>query len=136
MRQRIATRVGRSLVVVETKDITHFSAEEKYVTAFTSKGQIHFEATLKDLEVEFAEEFVRIHRSHLVRRSLITGLRWKAYAVSIGLAGTNIRLPLSRNRASFIRELLNAAPANAESIAMVSHISEPSAASAQQHAAH
>lgn len=108
MRQRIATRVGRSLVVVETKDITHFSAEEKYVTAFTAKGQIHFEATLKDLEVEFADEFVRIHRSHLVRRSLITSLRWKAYAVSIGLAGTNIRLPLSRNRASFIRELLSA----------------------------
>lgn len=136
MRQRIATRVGRSLVVVETKDITHFSAEEKYVTAFTSKGQIHFEATLKDLEVEFAEEFVRIHRSHLVRRSLITSLRWKAYAVSIGVAGTSIRLPLSRNRASFIRELLNGAAANAETIAIVTRIAEPPVAPAPQHAAH
>lgn len=131
MRQRIATRVGRSLVVVETKDITHFSAEEKYVTAYTAKGQIHFEATLKDLEVEFAEEFVRIHRSHLVRRSLITSLRWKAYAVSIGLAGTGIRLPLSRTRASFIRQLLNNPQACPN---VVARIGEASAA--QPHVAH
>ena len=87
MRQRIATRVGRSLVVIETKDITHFSAEEKYVTAFTAKGRIHFDATLKALEIEFAEEFIRIHRSHLVRRSLVSNLRWDAYSASIGIDG-------------------------------------------------
>ena len=106
MRQRIATRVGRSLVVVETRDITHFSAEEKYVTAFTAKGRIHFDATLKLLEVEFAEDFVRIHRSHLVRRSLVSNLRWNAYAASICVAGTDIRLPLSRQRVGAIRQML------------------------------
>ena len=136
MRQRIATRVGRSLVVVETKDITHFSAEEKYVTAFTAKGQIHFEATLKELEVEFAEQFVRIHRSHLVRRSLITSLRWKAYAVSIGLVGTNIRLPLSRNRAGFIRELLNSAHPCTEPAAAATRVTDLPSAAIPQHAAH
>jgi len=108
MRQRIATRVGRSLVVIETKDITHFSAEEKYVTAFTAKGRIHFDATLKALEIEFAEEFIRIHRSHLVRRSLVSNLRWDAYSASIGIDGTETRLPLSRQRVGVVRNLLRA----------------------------
>jgi len=108
MRQRIATRVGRSLVVIETKDITHFSAEEKYVTAFTAKGRIHFDATLKALEIEFAEEFIRIHRSHLVRRSLVSDLRWDAYSASIGIDGAETRLPLSRQRVGAVRNLLRA----------------------------
>ncbi|SDJ56973.1 two-component system, LytT family, response regulator AlgR [Pseudomonas delhiensis] len=108
MRQRIATRVGRSLVVIETKDITHFSAEEKYVTAFTAKGRIHFDATLKALEIEFAEAFIRIHRSHLVRSSLVSNLRWDAYSASIGIEGTEIRLPLSRQRVGAVRNLLRA----------------------------
>lgn len=106
MREKICTRIGKNLLVIETRDILRFSAEEKYVIAHTATQSLCFEGTLKELEVEFAQGFLRIHRTHLVRRELIGDFRWNGYLASIALKDSGIRLPVGRSRCVQVRALI------------------------------
>lgn len=43
-----------------------FIAEQKYVTAVSPTGELLIPDTLKDLEMEFGDQFLRVHRNALV----------------------------------------------------------------------
>lgn len=103
MRQRICTRIGKCLQTIDINDIIRFAAEEKYVVAHTLSKSLCFEGTLKALEKEFSTQFIRLHRSHLVRTELITDLRWCRYLASVGIKGSNIRVPVSRARVTQVQ---------------------------------
>lgn len=105
MRQRLTAQVGRSLYVVETKDITHFTAEAKYVTVHSPYGELLFDGTLKALEEEFNDDFIRIHRSFLVRKCLLSDFRWKGNNWTVRIHGTTITLPVSRRKQQEVSEL-------------------------------
>lgn len=103
MRQRICTRIGKCLQAVEISEIIRFVAEEKYVVAHTVSKSLCFEGTLKALEKEFSTQFIRLHRSHLVRTELITDLRWHRYLASVAIKGANVRVPVSRSRVTHVQ---------------------------------
>lgn len=103
MRQKICTRIGKCLQMVETRAILRFEADEKYIVAHTATLSVCFEGTLKELEREFAAAFIRIHRGHLVRRELITNIRWDGYLASVAIRGRSERLPVSRARFAQVR---------------------------------
>ena len=73
-RRRICASVRGSLQLIEVDDIRYFLADQKYVSVVTPDCEILIEETLKALEEEFADRFVRIHRNALVARRYITGL--------------------------------------------------------------
>ncbi|MEN8215839.1 MAG: LytTR family DNA-binding domain-containing protein [Pseudomonadota bacterium] len=52
--------------VVPVNQIYYFLSEQKYVTLRWAKGEILINEALRDLEKEFAGQFLRIHRSTLV----------------------------------------------------------------------
>src|SRR5690606_3550521 len=54
---------------------THFHADQKYVTVHYCSGQDLIDESLKALEDEFADRFVRIHRKALVALDKIESLR-------------------------------------------------------------
>ena len=65
------------------------------------------EETLKGLEQEFAEQFVRIHRNALVARHYISGMTKGVYGQVLGqLAGIEQALEVSRRHAAEIRRLV------------------------------
>ena len=72
---RITSRVGDRTHVVDLDRVTHFQAEEKYVVVHHARGQDLVEESLKALEEEFGERFVRIHRNCLVARHELMELR-------------------------------------------------------------
>jgi len=47
-------------------DVLCFQADQKYVTAYYAGGEALLDEPLKDLEDEFGERFLRIHRNALV----------------------------------------------------------------------
>ena len=49
-------------------------AEDKYVVVHHAKGAVLIEEALKELETEFEDNFVRIHRNCLVARDRLVGL--------------------------------------------------------------
>ena len=65
-RQHVAVRVRDELKLIPVKEIRYFRADQKYVTVRHSRGEDLIDEPLKQLEEEFARDFVRAHRSLLV----------------------------------------------------------------------
>ena len=65
-RQFICARAHGELKLIPVTDIVCFRAEQKYVIVDHDEGQVLIDEPLKALAEEFADSFVRIHRSALV----------------------------------------------------------------------
>ena len=74
-RTHLCARLRGSLRLIPVEDIRYLQAEEKYVVVHHARGEDLIEESLKSLETEFAERFVRIHRNCLVARNEIVELR-------------------------------------------------------------
>jgi two-component system, LytTR family, response regulator AlgR len=74
-RTQLCARLRGSLRLIPIEDIRYLHAEEKYVVVHHARGEDLIEESLKSLETEFAEQFVRIHRNCLVAREELTELR-------------------------------------------------------------
>jgi len=65
-RQHVCTQVRGELQLIPVSEISYFSADQKYVCVHHSGGQNLIDDSLKSLEDEYADDFVRIHRGALV----------------------------------------------------------------------
>ncbi|UYB54321.1 LytTR family DNA-binding domain-containing protein [Xanthomonas sp. AM6] len=74
-RTHLCARLRGSLRLIPVDDIHYLQAEEKYVVVHHARGEDLIEESLKSLEEEFAERFVRIHRNCLVARHELVELR-------------------------------------------------------------
>ncbi len=75
LRTHLCARLRGSLRLIPIEDIHYLQAEEKYVVVHHARGEDLIEESLKSLESEFGERFVRIHRNCLVARHEIIELR-------------------------------------------------------------
>jgi len=57
------------------EDILYLQAEEKYVVVHHLRGQDLIEESLRSLEEEFGERFIRIHRNCLIARERLQEVR-------------------------------------------------------------
>lgn len=74
-RHHVCARVRGELKLIPISDIHYFHADQKYVRVHHRNGQDLLDDSLKMLEDEFADEFVRIHRQALVAVQKIDALR-------------------------------------------------------------
>ena len=74
-RSHLCARLRGSLRLIAIDDIRYLHAEEKYVVVHHARGEDLIEESLKSLETEFADHFVRIHRNCLVSREELVELR-------------------------------------------------------------
>lgn len=73
-RQQLCARLGGTLQLVAVDDVRYFLAEHKYVTVRHGHGEILLEESLKALEREFGNRFLRVHRSALVAPAWVGGM--------------------------------------------------------------
>ena len=73
-RHQIAAKTYRGVELVPVENIYYFLADQKYVTVRHKDGSVLIDETLKDLEQEFGDQFIRIHRNALVAISYLDGL--------------------------------------------------------------
>lgn len=73
-RHQIAAKTYRGVELVPIENIYYFLADQKYVTVRHKHGSVLIDETLKDLELEFGEQFIRIHRNALVSVHYLDGL--------------------------------------------------------------
>lgn len=92
---------------LEVSSVLYFESGQKYVTAHHEGGETLLNDTLVSLEAEL-HEFIRIHRSLLVRRSLVLWMIRKKYDKSgwLALKGVNRDLPVSRRRLSAVADFI------------------------------
>ncbi len=74
-RSHLCARLRGSLRLIAIEDIRYLQADEKYVVVHHARGEDLIEESLKSLETEFADNFVRIHRNCLVSREELVELR-------------------------------------------------------------
>ena len=107
MRSHISARVRGNLVLIKTADILYFQADQKYITVRHSAGEVLIEEALKDLEEEFANKFVRIHRNALVALDGIVALERDALGRTVvKLKGISETLEVSRRHLPGLRATL------------------------------
>jgi len=74
-RTHLCARMRGSLRLIPIEDVHYLQAEEKYVVVHHARGEDLIEESLKSLEDEFGERFIRIHRNCLVARHEIVELK-------------------------------------------------------------
>lgn len=74
-RSHLCARLRGHLRLIPISEIRYLQAEEKYVVVHHANGEDLIEEPLKALEIEFGEQFLRIHRNCLVARDELIELR-------------------------------------------------------------
>jgi two-component system response regulator AlgR len=106
-RQHVAARLRDELKLIPVKDIRYFRADQKYVTVRHSRGEDLIDEPLKQLEEEFARDFVRVHRSLLVAVAHVEALeRMGEDGYAVRLRGETEPLAVSRRQLAELRKRL------------------------------
>jgi two-component system response regulator AlgR len=106
-RQHVAVRQRDELKLIPVKDIRFFRADQKYVTVRHTRGDDLIDESLKQLEDEFARDFVRAHRSLLVAIAHVEALeRIGDEGYALRLRGEPEPLLVSRRQLAELRKRL------------------------------
>jgi two-component system response regulator AlgR len=107
VRSRICARVRGSLQLIAVDEIRYFLADQKYVTVGTLDSRVLIEESLKSLEDEFGDRFVRIHRNALVAPAHLVGIeREAANQFRVRLRDMGETLEVSRRHLARVRRLV------------------------------
>ncbi len=96
---------------VPLTEVVYFKAELKYVTVRTGQRSYILDGSLNELEVRFAEQFLRVHRNALISRRAVRALE-KHYEPEEGegwavrLLGVDELVAVSRRQLAAVRALL------------------------------
>ncbi len=105
-RQHICARVRGNLILVKIEDIYYFHADQKYVTVRHRDGEVLIEDALKNLEKEFSDRFVRIHRNALINLDYLAGMRAEDDGQFVRFNGIDDTLEISRRHLPSIRKII------------------------------
>lgn len=106
-RTHISARTRRGIELVPLEDVRYLQADQKYVTVRFGGGEVIIDETLRDLELEFGELFVRIHRNCLVAAAHIESLERTGPGQScIRLRGVDEPLDVSRRHLASVRRFV------------------------------
>lgn len=94
------------LIRIAAVDIERIEAERDYMRLFTGQRSYLLHQTISTLEQRLnPDQFQRIHRSHIVRRDLITGLRHEGGGVWHALLGEDLSMRIGRKYLADVKKL-------------------------------
>jgi two-component system response regulator AlgR len=106
-RQHISARTHKGIELVPVNEIRYFQADQKYVTVRWPDGEVLIDETLKELEEEFGDRFVRIHRNALVALDYLEGMELAEQGhYQVRLRGLDDRLTVSRRHVPGLRKVM------------------------------
>jgi len=105
--QRIVVKTGNKIHLVPVEEVVWLEAQDDYVMIHAKDGG-HLKArTMKYFETHLdRREFVRIHRSHIVRLSFIKQLEQTGKESYRALLHNGKRLPVSKSGSAILRKTL------------------------------
>ena len=91
-RTHLCARIRGTLRLIDVNDVAFLQAEEKYVVVHHASGEDLIEDSLKTLEQEFPDRFIRIHRNCLVARDRLKELRRQSDAQVVAVLRDRVEL--------------------------------------------
>ena len=94
------------LIRIAAIDIERIEAERDYMRLFTGGRSYLLHQTISTLEQRLNPgQFLRIHRSHIVRRDLIRGLRHEGGGVWHALLGDDVSMRIGRKYLADVKKM-------------------------------
>lgn len=109
---RIVARHGKRLVFLEPHEVWAFEAADRLTFVHTIHGKFDLDLSLASIESSLGSSMTRVHRSWLVNLAFVRELSregaetWLFVGEGIGATQKGVQVPVARERASAIRELL------------------------------
>jgi len=109
---RIVARRKRNLVFLAPHEIWAFEAADRLTFVHTLHGTFDIDLSLAAVESSFGRAFVRVHRNWLVNAEHIKELERDGpetrlfVGEGVGEGGKGVRVPVARERAAAVREML------------------------------
>ncbi len=111
-RTHISVHLRGNIRLVPLPEIIYFLADSKYVVIRTSNEEHLIEDSLVNLEKEFGERFLRVHRNALVATQFIRGIeKSTAGTWQVNLRGVDKKLDVSRRHTASVRRWARNRPA-------------------------
>lgn len=85
-RRQLSSSGPQGISLLPVSAVRYFYADHKYVSAVHPDGELLIDDSLRELEQEFAAQFVRIHRNALVALAYVQGIERH------GVAGYRVKL--------------------------------------------
>lgn len=105
-RTYITANSHKGLERIAVADIIACLAEQKYVRVLHQGGELLIEESLKQLEEEFPERFIRTHRSALVAQERLQRLQAQQGSHQVLLQGLEQAIPVSRRHLAKVKEAM------------------------------
>ena len=106
-RTHLSATLQGNLKLVPVSQVRFLRAEHKYVTARFPDGELVLDESLTQLEAEFAERFLRVHRNALVATAHVRGLqRDNEGRTCIVFDGIDEQVEVSRRLLASVRKVL------------------------------
>lgn len=74
VRTHISARHRGGLTLIPLDEILYFRADSKYIEVRHLNGEVLIDETLKALEEEFSDRFIRVHRNAIVQSRWVNGI--------------------------------------------------------------
>jgi two-component system response regulator AlgR len=106
-RTHISSETHRGLELVPVSEVRCFIAEQKYVSVCHPDGKLLIPDSLKELEQEFGDAVIRVHRNALVALAHVKGLRRdEEEGWLVELDGVDLAPAVSRRHLSGVKDRL------------------------------
>ena len=108
-RTHISARTHNGMQLIPLADIVYFLADQKYVSVHHTGGETLIDESLKHLEDEFSDHFLRVHRSALVSLARIERLEaLDEGGHEVYLKGLDEGIAVSRRHLPAVRKAMKA----------------------------
>jgi two-component system response regulator AlgR len=106
-RTHISAQISGNIQLIPVNEVYFFHAEQKYVTVRHANGEVIIDESLKSLEEEFGDKFIRVHRNALVAINYLDRLEKQASGQwMVKMRGIDQSLEVSRRHMTQVRKLL------------------------------
>lgn len=106
-RRQLSSSGPQGISLLPVSAVRYFYADHKYVSAVHPDGELLIDDSLRELEQEFAAQFVRIHRNALVALAYVQGIeRHGVASYRVKLQGLADGPQISRRYLPAVRALL------------------------------
>lgn len=108
-RSHISAKTHQGLELIPIENVILFRADHKYISVFHKLGELLIDEPLKELEDEFSDAFIRVHRNALVSiKSISSFEKQEDGGYALRLSGFDEPIPISRRHVTQVRKLVKA----------------------------
>lgn len=103
----LRSTVGGTVKLLPLADVIYLAAEDKYTTAVHRNGSFVINQSIRELEKQYGDVLVRVHRGTLVAKKAIRGLESiSSNRFLLQLDGCETRVQVSRRNLAALRKLI------------------------------